>query len=254
MWALPSLGLALAGTGRYDEAADVFAEARRLGRDYGAETLLARSIACSAGFRLDLYDFAGAEAVSEEAREMAWSLGFAPPAISAGIDLIMNYARRGEVDRAERVVAEVVDGVEQAAGFHGWLWRLRLAEARAELALARGEWEDAIRLADEAAGQSRTRGRAKYEVLGLVTRAAGLTASGRSREALAALESAVALARPVGDPALFLRAAAGLLAIGGSDALAAEGRAVCLRVAEGLSDSDLRCQFRNAEALQVVSR
>ncbi|MDP9369760.1 MAG: tetratricopeptide repeat protein, partial [Chloroflexota bacterium] len=254
MWSLPNLGLALAGTGRYDEATRAFNEARRMGREYGAETLLARAIACSAGFHLDLFDFAGAEARSQEARELARSLNFTPPAVSAGIDLLFNHARQGEVGQAMALIDEVAAGVEHAAGFHGWLWRLRLAEARAEIALARGGWDEALRWADEAIAQSRARGRAKYEVFGLMTRAQALTALGRAKEASADLRSAVALARPVGDPSLFLRSAAGLLAVDGDDALAAEGRTVFRRIAEAIPDVDLHLRFEAAEPLRIFAR
>ncbi len=243
MWSLPNLGLALAATGRYGEALQTFAEARRLGRESGAETQLARSIACSAGFRLELGDAVGAEALCHEARQLAHSLGFVPPAISAGIDLLMNYARRGDVGRAERLIDEVAAGVGHAGGFHGWLWGLRLAEARAEIALARGDGDDALHWANEAIAQSRTWGRVKYEVIGLTTRAEAQVALGRAKDAIADLRNAVSRARPVGDPALFLRAAADLLAIDGNDDLAGEVQAARDRISDGLPDEEMRRRF-----------
>src|SRR5215207_5749695 len=246
MWSLPNLGLALAGTGQYAAAAQAFDEARQLGRTYGAETLLARALACSAGFRLDLFDFAGAEARSQEARELARSLGFTPPAVSAGIDLLLNYARRGEVGQTERLLEEVAAGAAQAAGFHGWLWALRLAEAQAEIALAQGKAEEALRWADEAIAQCRARGRVKYEVLSLITRGEALSVAGRASEAIADLRHAVALARPVGDPALLLRAISCLLTLDGNDALAVEGTATIGRIVDALPDVDERCRFKTA--------
>ena len=251
MWGLPSLGLTLAGTGRYDEAARVFAEARQLGRDHGAETLLARAIACSAGFRLDLFDFAGAEALCHEARDLARAWNFTPPVVSAGIDLMFNYARRHEVGRAEQLVAEVAAGVENAAGFHGWLWRLRLATARAEIAIAREDPADALHWAEEAIAHSLARGRAKYHVLGLIARGQALLVQARTKEAIADLQRAVALARPIGDPALFLRAAAALLPVAGDDTLVAEGRATVDRIAASLPDTELRRRFEAAQPGRV---
>lgn len=254
MFSLPHLGVALAGQGRYDEALGVFEEARRLGRQYGIDTLLARAIAFSAGFHLDLWDFAGNEALAEEARELARSLGFAPPAVSAGIDLLLNFARRQDVGRAEGLIGEVAATVEQVAGWHGWVWGLRLAEARAETALARGDWAAALRWAGDAIERSRARRRLKYEVLGRGTRAQALLALGRTTEAIADLRKAVTLARSVGDPALFLRPAAGLLAVDGNDALAAETGAAVRRIAGALPDGDLRRRFEAAEPIRSALR
>ena len=253
MFSLPHLGVALAGQGRYDEARGVFAEAQRLGRQYGIDTLRARAIAFSAGFHLDLWDFAGNEALAEEARELARSLGFAPPVVSAGIDLLLNFARQQDVGRAEGMLGEVAAAAVGVAGWHGWIWGLRLAEARAEIALARGDWEAALRWADDAIERSRAR-RLKYEVLGRSTRAQALLALGRTTEAIADLRSAVTLARPFGDPALFLRPAAGLLNVDGDDALAAEAGAAVRRITGALSDSDMRRHFEAAEPIRDILR
>jgi tetratricopeptide (TPR) repeat protein len=251
MWSLPNLGLALAGTGHYAAAAQAFDEAREVGRRYGAETLLARALACSAGYRLDLFDFAGAEARSQEARELARSLGFTPPVVSAGIDLIVNYTRRGDVGKTAPLLDEVSTGAAHAAGFHGWLWSLRLAEARAEIALAYGQAEEAIRLASEAIAQCRAHGRVKYEVLSLITRAEALGMSGHTREAITDLQRAVTLARPVGDPALLLRALNDLLLLDGDDALAGEAATTLARIVDALPDADERRRFEAARARQV---
>ncbi len=249
MFSLPQLGMALAACGRYDEAVNVFGEARRFGREYEVWPFLARAIAMSAGLHLDLFDFEGNEAIMEEARDLARTY-FPPTVVSAGIDLLLNYSRRGEVGRAEGLV----DGVAQAAGWHGWLWKLRLAEARAEMALARGDSEEAIRRAGEAIEQSRAKGRVKYEALGLGTRAWALDGLGRTKKAIADLRQAVRLARRTGDPAMLLRAATALLAIDGDDALAAESRAVVERIAAALPDDEMRQRFEAAEPVRTVLR
>jgi tetratricopeptide (TPR) repeat protein len=246
--------MALASTGQYAEAMRVFEEARRLGREYRLDTLLARAICMSVGFHLDIFDFARAESLAQEARELARSSNFSPPAVSAGIDLLLNYARRHEASRADSLIDEVAAVAEQTSGFHGWLWKIRLAEARAELALARSSPEEALRWASEAIEQSRERGRVKYQVVALTTRAQALIDLAHTKEAIADLRAAVTLARPTEDLALFVRAAAGLLAIDGDDALASEAQAVVDRIAEGLPDPDMRLQFERAEPTRLVSK
>jgi tetratricopeptide (TPR) repeat protein len=252
MTALPNLGLALAATGQYGEAMPTFAEARRLGREYGLDALLARAIAISTGFHNEVFDDEGAEPLSHEARDLARSAGFLPPAVSAGIDLLMSYARQGEIGRTERLVDEVAAAIEETGGFHGWQWRMRLAAARAEIALLRGEQEEALRWADETIAQSLARGRPKYEIFGLTARAEQRIGLGRTTEAIADLRTAVALARKVGDPALFVRPAAALLPVDGDDALAAEGRAVVNRIASALPDAEMRRRFERAEPVRVI--
>lgn len=254
MYSLPHLGLALAARGRYDEAQAVFDEARRFGREYAIHTLLARAIAMSAGYHLDVFDFAGAETLAQEARELALSSNFPPPAASAGIDLLLNYARRGEVGRAEALLDEVAAAVEKASGFHGWLWRLRLAQARAEIALARGAWEDALLWAGRAISQSSTTERPKYRAAGFGTRARALAALGRHAEAVGDLRAAVGLARRLDDPALFLRLVGELLNLEGDDAPAAEARAAIDRITQALPNAEMRGRFESAPPVGLVMR
>jgi tetratricopeptide (TPR) repeat protein len=246
---LQVLGLALAGTGRYDEAMRVFEDARQFGGEHEIGPFLARAIAMSAGFHLDVFDFEGHAALAEEARDLARSVSFPPPLVSASIDLLLNFARRGEVGRADELAGEVASAVEKAAAWHGWLWRLRFTQARAEIALARGDEVGAIRLAGEAVAQSRGK-RAKYEALGLVSRAQALIALGRTKEAVADLREAVRVARPVGDPALLLRTATPLLAVDGNDPLAAEVLTAAKRIDAALPTEEMRQRFRAAEPVR----
>lgn len=252
--ALGNLGLALTGQGRYKDALEVFAEAQRFAREYGAGPWIARAAAISGGLHLEVFDFAGAEKLAEEARELSRALGFPPAIASTGIDLLLNFARRHEVARTEHLIDEVAEAVARAQGVHGWLWRLRLAQARAETALARGEWDVAIRYADDAIEQSRLRGRVKYQVAGLQTRAHALAALGHTRDAIAGMQRATALARPTGDPAMFLRAAAALLSLGGDDALLADARAAADRIVAALPNGDVLTRFREAEALHPLGQ
>src|SRR5262249_54125156 len=78
---------------------------------------------------------------------------------------------------------------------------------------------EALRQADDAIERSRRRIRVKYEVARRETHGKALHALGRTHAALAELRSAVDLARPIGDPGMFLRVATSLLAIDGDGAL-----------------------------------
>jgi tetratricopeptide (TPR) repeat protein len=252
MFSLQSLGLALAGTGQYIEAIEVFEETLRFGREYGIGPFLARGVAVSVGYHLDVFDFVGHEQVAEEARELARSLRFPPALASTGIDLLLNYARRGEPGRAEGLIDEVGAAAASTGSWHGWQWKVRLGEARAELALARGEWESALMLAQVAVEHSRASGRRKYEALGLVSKGSALTALGRGNEAVAEFQEAVRVSRTVGDPALFLRTATSLLDADGDDGLAREARDTAERMAASLPD-DMRHGFEHAEPVRRLA-
>jgi class 3 adenylate cyclase/tetratricopeptide (TPR) repeat protein len=251
---LPQLGLTLTGSGRYGEAQQAFDEAKQFCREYELRPFLARATAMSAGFHLDLFDYARHEAIAAEARELAQSLKFPMPLWSASIDLLLNYTRRQEAGRAEKLVDEVAAAVENAPGFHGWLWRLRLPVARAEMALARSNWEEGLRWAELGITRSNDWGRVKYHALGLESRAKALYALGRTHEAIADLKKAVDMIRAIGDPAIFLRVATSLLAIEGNDTLLAETQAVTQRIIANLPDEEMRRHFEAAEPVLMLNK
>ncbi len=252
LWNMPHIGMAAAASGRYDEAIAVFRDARRFGEEYELLAGLPRCIAMSAGFHLELFDFEGAEAIQEEARDLGRSY-FNPSAVSAGIDLLFNLTRRGDVGRADALVDEVGQEVAKGGGWHGWLWRLRFTGLQAEMAVARGHYDRAVELAPEAIEQSRSKHRVKYEVQARVALARALVALGRKRDALAELSIAIAAAERLGNPAVEVTVAATLLAIEPDEDVALKARASLERVLAALSDPTLRERFLRAEAVRTVS-
>lgn len=252
MWNLPHLGLGLASQGEYSRAMGAFDEAVRFGREHEVWALLARSISMSAGVHLDLFDFEGAETLDEEARERARSADFHNTVVSAGVDLLFVLVRRGEVGRAVELRDEVVDDVQRGEGSHGWLWRLRFAQAEAELALARGEPDRSLELGADALERARSKRRVKYEILALSVQGAALHSLGRTKEALPPLRRAVELARGLGDPALLLRAGASVAAIEGAEDAADKAREAAQRVVSALPDGPLRRRFEGAETVRFV--
>ncbi|MDP9419398.1 MAG: hypothetical protein M3P53_04505 [Actinomycetota bacterium] len=206
----------------------------------------------SAGFHLELFDFEGAEAIQEEARDLGRSY-FNPSAVSAGLDLLFNLTRRGDVGRAEALVGEVGEEVTKGGGWHGWLWRLRFTGLQAEMAVARGQYDGAVAVAREAIEQSRSKHRVKYEVQARVALARALVALGRKRDALAELSIARAAAERLGSPTLQVTVAATLLAIEPDEDVALKARAAVDRVLAALSDPTLRERFIRAEAVRTVA-
>ncbi len=232
MVGLPPLGLMLAASGRYREARATFAEARAIAERARATSLLARAVSMSTGFHLDLGDVDSAEDLASEAYELARSAGWSPGSVSAGIDLVTCRLRRGDIGAAEelleaaaRAAGDISGRKQGVSGFHDFLWSIRLAWARAELAAARGLHDDVERYCGETLERA-TGGRPKYEAAALVTRARSRAERGLRAEALADLDRALDIARASRDPALLLRAAVPRCALEGSDALHSEISAI----------------------------
>jgi hypothetical protein len=190
---------------------------------------------------LSLGDLEGAASRALEARELAHRVAFEPPLVSAGIDLLLISARSHDPGRGEALLDEIARAVEKASGWHAWKWRLRLWQARAELALARGNRSEAMIAAKHVVDQSRARSRLKYEALGLATRAR----AGRlgSRQAVNEARTAIGVARRLADPAVLLECLAVLLELEGNDEVLAEARQAVQRILEGLSQESLRRRF-----------
>ena len=165
----------------------------------------------------------------------------------------MNFARRQDVSRATAILGDVAEAVSGAAGWHGWLWSIRLAQARAELALAQANHDDAVDWARQSIEQSRARRRVKYVVLGMTTRAQALMGLGRTKDAITELNAALAAARPIADPALRLRPLVELLSLDGDHALAAEAGAALECMTAGMPP-DVRRRFDTAEQVRRAAK
>jgi tetratricopeptide (TPR) repeat protein len=152
------------------------------------------------------------------------------------------------------LIDNVARSIDEASGWHGWLWRLRFSQACAELALARGDYAAAIEEARHTIDQNPARVRPKYKALGLMTRARASLAQGDQLRAIEDAEQAVAVARPIGDPSLLLETLALLLELDGSDEIAAEARTSVERVLSSLSDQTLRKRFLEAAPVKTALR
>lgn len=243
MRGLSNVGMALAGAGRYGEALETLQEAREFGQSHELGAWLARTIAIEGGLHLELFDFGEAEQLAMQAQSLAYTSKFIVAIASPAIDLLFNFARTGHLHRAGPVEEQVRQLLPGVSGPHVWLLAQRLNQARAELAFAQNQWQDAIARASETFEDASNIGRVKYQVAALQTRAQALAALGRQEEALADVQTAVSLARPVGDPAMLLHALLVQLRLRGDDVLAAEARSLTQRIAAALPDAKLRGRF-----------
>jgi tetratricopeptide (TPR) repeat protein len=249
----PHLGLALAASGRYAEAQRVFTDACQVGLKFENWKFYARALCMSAGFYLDVFDFESHERVMQEALERARAVAFKPTMVMTSLDLVFNYTRRNLVPPDEKILSEPAEIIKEMGGWHRWLMEVRLGHARAQVALARGNPDEAILKATESISQSRTGQRLKYEIAGLETRARALALRGRTYEAISDLRRAIELARSMGDPAMLLRTLTALLPIDGSDTLLAEARATAQSILVALPNAEMQARFRSAQPVQQLA-
>jgi tetratricopeptide (TPR) repeat protein len=256
LYALQHLGICLSGLGRYDEALLAFDEACAFGRQCGASALLARATSMSVAPLFSLGEFARAASRAMEAREIARGAAFDPPLTSAGIDLLFIYARTHDPGRAESLLVELGRAVDEAGNWHAWKWKMRLCQARAELAFSRGEWEAAIQFADDVIEQSNWRHRPKYQAMALMVRARARRALGLQK-ALEDAKASVEVARRVADPSLLAECLSVLLLEDETEELCAETRRVTDSVLHRVSDASLQRSFLaklEANGSRVTSR
>lgn len=191
---------------------------------------------------LSLGDLDAAMTRAFEAREIAHRVAFEPPLVSAAIDLLLIFARSQDPGRAEALFDDTARAVQRSKGWHAWKWNMRLWQARAELAVARGAWHDAIEAATQVIDQSRPRQRLKYEALALATRARAW-AQLRSRRSADDARAATEVARRLADPAVLLDCLGVLLEMDGSDAVLTEARQTTHAMLGTLSSPSLRGAF-----------
>ena len=119
---------------------------------------------------------------------------------------------------------------------------MRLSQARAELAVAREAWGEAVEAATHVIDQSRSRHRPKYEALALITRARAARRLG-ARSAPEDARAAVDVGRRLADPAVLLDCLIVLLELEGTDDLLEETRRTVQKIVRAVSDERLRSTF-----------
>lgn len=244
MRALSNLAITLIARGDFAEGVQVFREARTFGTRHKIDAWLARSISMECRLYLDSHDYARAEELSLEAREVARVANFSPATVSAAIDLLLNYVRRGEITRAERFDREVALVIPYTYGSHRWLWQVRHLHARAELDLARERFPEALAGLAEAIHQSRATERTKYEMLAHETRARVHLAMGQRAHGLADANAAFEQARRLGDPLLLFRVLTTLLALERTDERVHAARTLAQDILARLPGEALRMRFQ----------
>jgi DNA-binding CsgD family transcriptional regulator len=249
------LGLALTSSGLYRDALQAFSVVRETARtEAGNASLMPvflRGVGMSVLAHMAPFDLPRAQEIAEEVCGVGRSINFMLPVISESIDLMNIATMRRELARADELATEIEENIPLGHGAHGVLWPMRLAEARARLAVARLDWRAAQRWSSETIELAQTTGRPKYEAQALSSRGRALVGLGRKRDGIGELRQALEITRRVGDPALFVGAAAALLSVEGDDGTAAEARAAAEHMLANLPE-EMKPGFEAAEPVRLI--
>jgi tetratricopeptide (TPR) repeat protein len=201
------VGLALIGQGRHEEAIAIFDDVITRGREtefvprWTARTLNMSSLP----FR-ELYDLDEARRRNEQAAELGAQAGFAMAEIQSAIDQVFLDLLEYEPGRAHSRMPRLIEQADASKGWHQWLMRGRLAEAAAEIALAKGNAEAAATAAYRAIKEATAVSRRKYETAARLVLGRALLQMKMHDTAEAELRVAVAGAERLTHPPTLWRA------------------------------------------------
>jgi class 3 adenylate cyclase/tetratricopeptide (TPR) repeat protein len=199
--------LTLVGIGRHEEALPKFEEVIARGREFElVPRLTARALNMSSLLYRDLFQLDEATRRNEEAAELGAAAGFANAVLQSGIDQLFTDLARGEVGRAEARWPELWKRTQNIKGWHQWLMAGRLAEGKAEIAQAKGNYAEAARLAEHAINRAREVQRAKYELAARLVLGRALMALGQLERGVEELHTALDGIRRLGHPPMLWRA------------------------------------------------
>jgi tetratricopeptide (TPR) repeat protein len=196
------LSMVLAGNGEYDEAISTAQRCLQLAGDSGRVSLLCMILNTLGWIYHDLSNIELAIKYNNEALEVARThqkslAGGAVP--SALLNLGMDYLYINDYENAEKYFKEVIKAYEQHR--LGW-YRIesRILLGRGEIALAKGEYSRALKLADDSLAISEKTDAKKYVAKGWKLKAEILAKMGNSEEAIELMQNALKKAQEVGNP------------------------------------------------------
>ncbi|HEX6305064.1 MAG TPA: adenylate/guanylate cyclase domain-containing protein [Anaerolineales bacterium] len=187
--------LAEGGHGWYDRALEVLERGRLLARETSS-LWLARYPNQRAWLSAELGDWETAYEFDLAGLHPAHDIpGFREIEISTLINLVLDCTALGRWPEAETFLAEAEKDLGRPEfGSHNWRWRIRLADARARLDLARGDLDAAAQSIASLLEQAQKMLARKYTTRGLVLRGRVHLAQGAFSLAEADLQSALELA------------------------------------------------------------
>jgi len=201
---LVCLSVILSGSGEYNEAISTGQRCLKLARDFGfwADASIVLNTLGWIYHDLSSIDFAikyNNEAI-ENARvhQIGRASGGVPSAL---LNLGMTYLYTNDYENAEKFFKEVENMYEQHRGAW-WRMKTRLLLGWGEIALAKGNYQQGLKLAEDSLAISEKAGSKKYIAKAWKLKAEVLAKMGNLGEAIRLMENALKLAQEMGNPPL----------------------------------------------------
>jgi predicted ATPase len=197
-------GMVLAGNGEYNEAISTLQRCLQLARDSGLWSTAAMILNTLGWICGDLANVDLAIKYNNEALEVVriYQRGRASGAVpSAYENLAFDYLRKNDYEEAERYFKEVENTYEQHRQGY-WLIESRVRLGRGIIALAKGDYMQALKSAEDSMATHKKSGRKKFLAKSLKLKAEVLAKMGNIEEAIALMEDALNVAQQVGNPPL----------------------------------------------------
>jgi predicted ATPase len=198
------LSIVLAGNGEYNEAISTAQKCVQFARDSGHVQLACMSLNTLGWIYHDISSIELAMKYNNEGIEFARAnqksrAGGAVP--SSLLNLAMDYLCKNDYENAEKYFKEVINAYDQHR--IGW-WRIetRILLGRGEISLAKGDYLQALKLAEDSLSISKKADAKKYIAKGLKLKAEILSKMDNAEEAIELMQSALESAQEVGNPPL----------------------------------------------------
>jgi tetratricopeptide (TPR) repeat protein len=204
IYRLFALSIVLAGNGEYNDAISTGQRGLQLARDSGLWSEVCMVLNTLGWIYHDLsnielalkYNNEAIEVARAHQKSLAW--GGVPSAL---MNLGNDYLYKNDYDNAEKYFKEASSLFHQHPG--AW-WRneTHILLGRGEISLAKGDYAQALKFADDLLALSEKAGAKKYIAKGLKLKAEVLAKIGKIEEAMELMENALKSAQLVGNPPL----------------------------------------------------
>ncbi len=258
-----SLSMVLGGSGEYNEAISTGQRCLKLARELGQWVTVSMALNTLGWIYHDLSCIELAIKYNNEAIENArlHQVGKASGGLPlAMLNLGMDHLYKNDYENAAKFFAEVDRAIVNKQHRSGsWRTQTRILLGWGELALAKGDYQSALRLVEDSLAISKKAGSKKYIAKGLKLKGELLAKMGNLEEAIKLMGAALKVAKQVGNPPILwqTRHSLGLLFEKHGDLREArehhaEAIALIEETAEKLDDASLKITLLNAPSTNVI--